>query len=110
MTYLSRRTMVKTLACTWATATVTAASAIRVALAGEPEKLSPTDPAAVALGYTPDAAQVDARKYPAYVKGSTCENCLQLQGKAGEAFRPCSLFKGKVVSAKGWCTSWTAEM
>jgi hypothetical protein len=84
--------------------------AVRRSVAAEPEKLSVKDPAAVALGYVEDAAQVDVKKYPGYVKGSTCENCLQLQGKSGDAYRPCSLFAGKVVSAKGWCSGWAAEM
>ena len=107
MTYpLSRRTVVKGLALT----TVAAALAVRQSVAAEPAKLSVKDPAAVALGYVEDAAQVDVKKYPTYVKGSTCENCLQLQGKSGDAYRPCSLFSGTVVSAKGWCSGWTAEM
>ena len=107
MTYpLSRRTVVKGLALT----TVTAALVVRRSAAAEPVKLSVKDPAAVALGYVEDAAQVDAKKYPAYVKGSACENCLQLQGKPGDAYRPCSLFTGKVISVKGWCSGWTAEM
>jgi hypothetical protein len=89
---------------------VAAAFAVRPSAAAEPVKLSVKDPAAVALGYVEDAALVDVKKYPAYVKGSTCENCLQLQGKSGDAYRPCSLFTGKVVSVKGWCSGWTAEM
>jgi hypothetical protein len=107
MTYpLSRRTVVKGLALT----TVAATLAVRQSAAAEPVKLSVKDPAAVALGYVEDAAQVDVKTYPAYVKGSTCENCLQLQGKSGDSYRPCSLFTGKVVSVKGWCSGWTAEM
>ena len=107
MTYpISRRTVVKGLALT----TVAAALVVRRSAATEPVKLSVQDPAAVAVGYLEDAAQVDVKKYPAYVKGSTCENCLQLQGKSGDAYRPCSLFTGKVVSIKGWCSAWTAEM
>jgi High potential iron-sulfur protein len=107
MTYpLSRRTVVKGLAL-FSAATVLV---VRRSAAAEPAKLSVTDPAAVALGYVENAAQVDVKKYPSFVKGSTCENCLQLQGKSGEAFRPCSLFKDKVVSANGWCSGWTPEM
>jgi hypothetical protein len=102
---ISRRTVVKTLAFG-----AVATSAARRSGAAEPEKLSVKDPAAVALGYVENAAQVDSKKYPTYVKGSTCENCLQLQGKSGDAFRPCTLFKDKVVSANGWCSGWTAEM
>jgi hypothetical protein len=74
------------------------------------ERLEVKDPAAAALGYVENAAQVDVKKYPGFVKGSTCENCLQLQGSAGNNYRPCSLFPGKLVSVNGWCKSWTPEM
>jgi hypothetical protein len=102
---LSRRTLVKTM-------TLAAAGALtaRRSPAAEPDKLSVKDPAAVALGYVTDAGQVDTKKYPQYAKGSSCENCLQLQGTAGNTFRPCSLFPGKLVSVSGWCSGWTAEM
>jgi hypothetical protein len=68
------------------------------------------DPAAVSQGYVEDAAQVDQKKYPKFVKGSSCDNCLLLQGKEGESYRPCDLFPGKSVSAKGWCNGWSAEI
>ena len=68
------------------------------------------DPAAAAQGYVEDAARVDSKKYPAFVQGSTCENCLLLKGKEGESYRPCDLFPGKSVSAKGWCKGWSAEI
>jgi hypothetical protein len=76
----------------------------------EPPRLDVKDPAAVALGYVEHASQIDAKKTPGYVPGSNCENCLQLQGVAGNNYRPCSLFPGKLVSVSGWCTGWTAEM
>jgi hypothetical protein len=76
----------------------------------EPNRLDVNDPTALALGYVENAAQVDVKKYPAYVQGSNCENCLQLQGSAGNNYRPCSLFPGKLVSVSGWCKSWTPEM
>jgi hypothetical protein len=76
----------------------------------EPARLDVKDPAAIAVGYVENAGQVDVKKYPAYVKGSTCENCLQLQGSAGSAYRPCSLFPGKLVSVSGWCDAWTPEI
>jgi hypothetical protein len=72
--------------------------------------LSPSDPKAMAVGYTEDAAKVDAQKYPAYAKGQTCENCLQLQGAGGAPYRPCTLFPGKSVAVAGWCSGWTAEL
>ena len=76
----------------------------------EHARLDVKDPAAMAVGYVENAGQVDVKKYPTFVKGSTCENCLQLQGSAGSAYRPCSLFPGKLVSASGWCTAWTPEL
>jgi High potential iron-sulfur protein len=102
----SRRALIKTLTVSAAAA----ASAARQSLSAEPDKLDVKDPAAVGLGYVENAAQVDLKKYPAYVKGSTCENCLQLQGNAGNNYRPCGLFPGKLVSVSGWCSGWAAEM
>jgi High potential iron-sulfur protein len=78
--------------------------------ANEPPHLGVKDPAAVALGYVENVSQIDLQKNPSYEKGSTCENCSQLQGAAGAPFRPCSLFPGKVVSAGGWCSGWAAEI
>jgi hypothetical protein len=76
----------------------------------EEAHLSPADPKARAVGYLEDAAQVDARQYPAFARGQTCENCLQLQGAAGAPYRPCTLFPGKLVAAAGWCSGWTPEL
>jgi hypothetical protein len=103
---LSRRSFVETVLL----ASATVAVGGRRAEADELPKLDVKDPAAVALGYALNASQVDAQKYPTYVKGSNCENCLQLQGKPGNDYRPCSLFPGKSVSVSGWCSGWTAEM
>jgi hypothetical protein len=82
----------------------------RRARAADLPKLDVKDPAAVAVGYVENAARVDAKKYPAFVAGSNCENCLLLQGKAGSDYRPCTLFPGKLVAIAGWCSGWTAEM
>jgi len=84
--------------------------AARHASGEDAQNLDPKDPKAATLGYVLDASTVDAKKYPSYVKGSNCDNCLQLQGKPGPSFRPCSLFPGKLVAIGGWCSGWTAEM
>jgi hypothetical protein len=73
-------------------------------------RLDVNDPAAKALGYVEHVADVDVKKYPGYTKGSNCENCLQLQGSAGNNYRPCSVFPGKLVSVSGWCSAWTPEI
>jgi len=102
---LTRRTLMTSMAVG-----MTAGLSASRALADDLPKLAVTDPRAQALGYVTDATQVDAKKYPAFVAGSNCENCLQLQGKAGNTYRPCSLFPGSLVSVSGWCSGWTAEM
>jgi|SRR5579859_6947602 len=103
---VSRRALLKTLSLSVAAASL----GTRRTRAAEPQKLDVKDPAAVALGYVENAAQVDVKKYPGFVKGSSCENCLQLSGKAGSDYRPCALFPGKLVAVGGWCSSWTPEM
>ena len=103
----SRRTLIKNLATAVAAAVVLPN---RRSLGAEPPHLDVKDPAALALGYVENAAQADVKKYPQYVQGSNCDNCLQLQGKPGPSYRPCSLFPGKLVSAGGWCSGWTAEI
>jgi High potential iron-sulfur protein len=108
-TAVTRRVLVKNLAI--------AAGTIGVALlparwlpAAEAARLDVKDPAAVKVGYVENANQVDVKKFPSYAKGSTCENCLLLQGTDGPGYRPCTLFPGKLVAVAGWCSGWTAEI
>jgi hypothetical protein len=105
---MSRRAVVKTLAL--GAASVTGLATHRLRGAEPPHKVDIHEPTAVALGYVEHASQVDRKKYPQFVPGSSCENCMQLQGKPGSAYRPCSLFAGGLVSVSGWCTGWAAEM
>ena len=89
-----------------------AAGALRLnqsAQADEAPHLSPTDPTAQALAYHEDAKSVDAKQFPTYQPGQTCSTCLQLQGKAGDAYRPCNIFPGKLVNANGWCKVWVKK-
>ncbi|HEY3850328.1 MAG TPA: high-potential iron-sulfur protein [Steroidobacteraceae bacterium] len=105
---ISRRNVLKTLVLGAAAA---AGLTTRPSRAGESgQRLDVHDPAAVALGYVENAGQVDTKKFPKFVPGSNCDNCLQLQGKPGNDYRPCGLFPGKLVSVSGWCSGWTAEM
>jgi hypothetical protein len=103
---VNRRTLVKSLI-----GAAGAAAIFRGGRSGAADlpHLDVKDPAAVALGYVENATQVDAKKYPTFVKGSRCDNCLLLQGSSG-AYRPCNLFSGKLVSAVGWCSGWSAEI
>jgi hypothetical protein len=99
----SRREVLRTLA-------TAAALAAGRSHAADAAKLDVHDPAAMKLGYVENAKNVDTKKFPQFVAGSNCDNCLQLQGKPGNEYRPCTLFQGKLVAVGGWCSGWTAEM
>ena len=71
--------------------------------------LDEKDSLAAAMGYVHDASKVDANKIPQFKPGSKCSNCLQLQGKEGDQWRPCNLFPGKLVAADGWCKVWVLK-
>ena len=104
---MNRRSLLRGL-----TAAAVAASSLasRRSESAELPHLDVKDPAAAAMGYVENADQVDAKRYPVYVKGSRCENCLLLQGATGPAYRPCQLFAEKSVSVRGWCSGWSAEI
>ena len=74
------------------------------------ERVAEDDALARALGYRHDATTVDTTLWPkrAGVEGAAqlCANCRFLSGKAGDEWRPCALFEGRLVSADGWCNSW----
>lgn len=73
--------------------------------ASEATPLDVNDPKAKALAYTEDANQVDAAKHPRFKAGQDCEAC-QLYMPTGDSWGTCSLFEGKLVAAKGWCTAY----
>ncbi len=66
-------------------------------------KLPLTNPQAKALSYTEDAKTA---KSPAYKAGTSCADCIQYKGAAGQAYGPCTLFPSNTVAAKGWCAGW----
>lgn len=81
----------------------------RAAAQAAPVHLDENDAAAKALGYVHDAKKVDAAKNPTYKAGQHCGNCLQIQGKDGDAWRGCNLFPGKQVNNNGWCRVWVQK-
>ena len=83
------------------------AAAVR---ADDTPHLDEADPVAAALGYKHDATKVDKAKYPAHAEGQTCASCNLVQGTEGDEWRPCGLFPGKAVNAKGWCTAWVKKV
>jgi high potential iron-sulfur protein len=105
---LSRRETVKVLAM--GTVALAGLGTTRSPAADSAPRLDVRDPAAMKLGYVENASQIDPKKVPQFQAGSSCENCMQLQGKPGNNYRPCSLFPGKLVSVSGWCSGWAVEM
>lgn len=104
---ISRRAALKNIALA---AGVLAVPASRLAsAAATPPHLTASDPTAVALSYHEDAKSVDAKAFPTYKPDQKCSTCLQLTGKAGDAWRPCNLFPGKLVSENGWCKVWVKK-
>jgi len=81
-----------------------AAETVRTVWAADLPLVTPDDPTAKALKYTPDASKASDAK-----PGSNCETCKLYQGGAGSAQGGCLLFPGKAVKAAGWCSSWTAK-
>lgn len=107
---LTRRDALKSLGLLVGTATAAAALPGRSPQAAEAlPHLSPSDPTAAALGYHDSAQTVDVKAFPTFKSNQRCDDCLQLQGKAGDTWRPCNLFPGKLVNAGGWCRVWTAK-
>ncbi len=84
---------------------------MNAATAADLPHLDVSDPSAKALLYTPDATKVDTKNPAAarYAAGQTCANCQVIQGKDGEAHRPCAIFPGKLVAAAGWCSAWAKK-
>jgi hypothetical protein len=83
-------------------------SAGKAADKGAP-RLSESDPQAQALGYKEDATKVDRKKFASYQPGQLCDNCQQYQGTAKDPRAPCTIFAGKSVNAKGWCSAWVKK-
>jgi len=81
----------------------------RAARAGDMPQLAEDDPMAQGMKYTHDASTVDPASRANSAADQTCANCALIQGNDGDAWRPCQIFPGKVVSAKGWCTVWAPK-
>ena len=86
-------------------ATAPFANALLSGTAEAVDTVSESDPTATALGYKVDATKAGNRKD----KSALCSNCNLYSGKPGASDGPCSVFGGKLVSAKGWCTAWVKK-
>ena len=81
------------------------ASALFSGSAEAVDMVSESDPVAVALKYKMDATKATDRKDAK----ALCSNCNFYTGKPADANGPCTVFGGKLVTAKGWCTSWVKK-
>ena len=63
------------------------------------EHVDPEDPQAKALQYVHKSAK----------DGQQCAGCALAQASAGDAWRPCGIFPGKLVSSEGWCAAWAKK-
>jgi len=71
--------------------------------------LSDANPAAASLGYTEDASNVDAKKFPAHQPGQQCATCKYFQGDIQAQYAACQLYPGNAVNAHGWCAGYAAK-
>ena len=81
----------------------------REARADDLPHLTADDPMAMAMKYTDDASSVDPASRANPAADQSCSNCALVMGNDGDAWRPCQIFPGKAVSAKGWCSVWAPK-
>jgi hypothetical protein len=81
------------------------ASALLSGVAQAVDTVKESDPTAMALGYSIDAAKSTKRTD----KAAVCGTCSLYSGKPGAADGPCTIFQGNLVSAKGWCSAWVKK-
>jgi hypothetical protein len=88
---------------------IAGSSTLGTGVASAQAKVDAGDPQAMALGYTPDSAKVDAKKFPMHDTAQRCGTCQLFQGKPSDPTGPCPLFAGKVASSSGWCSAWVKK-
>ncbi len=71
--------------------------------------LGEDDPMAQAMKYTHDSSTVDPSTRANPAADQICANCALVQGGDGDVWRPCQIFPGKAVNAKGWCSVWAPK-
>jgi hypothetical protein len=76
---------------------------------GELPRLEESDPQARSLAYVHDASKVDPAMQPRYEPGQECANCALYLGADGDEWGGCSIFPGKLVNAKGWCSVYAPK-
>jgi hypothetical protein len=67
-------------------------------------RLDESDATAVALKYVHDASSAADSLRPQ--KERYCYNCALYAGSSDDEWAGCSLFPGKSVAGRGWCSVW----
>ena len=75
--------------------------------AEELPRVDESDPTAQALNYVHDAGSVDAAKRPS---DRFCNNCALYAGNEDDEWAACSIFPGKAVAGRGWCSVWAPKL
>ena len=96
----ARRQLLKRIALAASAATL-ASTSLRAA---DQPLIAVDAPEAKAVKYVEDGTQVKE------AMGNRCDTCSLYQGKDGAKQGGCQLFKGKSVTAAGWCTAWAPQM
>ena len=73
------------------------------------QHVSEHDPTAMALGYADDTSRVDQNKFAKHTVDQVCSKCNFYSGAAGSNEGPCLVFQGKLVAARGGCSSYTPK-
>ena len=81
----------------------------RTARADDLPHVAEDDPMAMAMKYTHDSSSVDPSTRANPAPDQVCSNCALVQGADGDEWRPCQIFPGKAVNAKGWCSVWAPK-
>lgn len=76
------------------------------ARADEAERLDEGSDMASALNYKHDAQTVDAAMR---ASDRYCYNCALFAGSRDDAWAGCSIFPGKAVAGRGWCSAWSPK-
>lgn len=101
---ITRRRFVKSAGA--AAAVVSTGLGVPAAGARDLPRVDESDPTAKALNYVHNARSVDAAKR---FSDRYCYNCALFAGGEGDEWAKCSIFPGKVVAGKGWCSVWAPK-
>lgn len=102
LSLLSRRRFVQSAGA----ATVAMGFGTTTIRAEELPRVNENDTMAKALNYVHDAGTADAAKR---FSDRYCSNCALYAGNDDDEWAKCSIFPGKVVAGRGWCSAWAPK-